>query len=93
MTAYVTGHSKKVYHDPDLVEKCGFLYGVQHVSNNIFDTFLDIANFWPFLLYFMGILGKIFFEVVECEMKLILPDRIGIWDVKNTISEQNNNKD
>ena len=36
---------KKVYHDLDLVEKCGFLHGVQHVSNNIFKAFLDIANF------------------------------------------------
>ena len=36
---------KKVYHDLDLVEKCGFLHGVQHVSNNIFETFLDIAKF------------------------------------------------
>ena len=72
----ITGHSKKVYHYLDLVEKCGFLHGVQHVSNNIFETFLD-------MLYFMGILERKFFEVVECGIKLILPDRIGIWDVKN----------
>ena len=42
---WVTGHSKKVYRDLDHVEKCGFLHGVQRVSNNIFEVFLDIANF------------------------------------------------
>ena len=41
----ITGHSKKVYRDLDHVEKCGFLHGVQHVSNNISEVFLDIANF------------------------------------------------
>ena len=30
----------------------------------------------------MGILKKNFFEVVKCGIKLIQPDRIGIWDVK-----------
>ena len=39
----VTGYSKKV--DLDHVEKCGFLHSVQHVSNNIFEVFLDIAIF------------------------------------------------
>ena len=52
------GHSKKVYHDLDHTEECGFLHGVQHASNNIFEVFLDIANFLPFLLYFVGIFGK-----------------------------------
>ena len=47
--------------------------------------FLDIAKFWPFLLYFMGIYGKQKFEVVENEVELILPDRTGIYDVKNYI--------
>ena len=28
----------------------------------------------------MGILEKFFFEVVENETKLILPDRTGIWE-------------
>ena len=41
----ITGHSKKVYRDLDRVEKCGFLHSVQHVSNNIFEGLLDIANF------------------------------------------------
>ena len=36
---------KKVYCDLDHVEKCGFLHGVQHVLNDIFEVFLDIANF------------------------------------------------
>ena len=39
------GSLKKVYRDLDHVEKCGFLYGVQHVSNNTVEVFLDIANF------------------------------------------------
>ena len=56
---------KKVYHDLDHVEKCGFLHGVQHVLNNIFEVYLDIANFWPFFLYFMGIFGKQKIQVVE----------------------------
>ena len=74
---------KKVYRDLDHVEKCGFSHGVQHVSNNKFKAFLDIENFWPFLLYFMGIFGKQKFEVDQNGIKLILPDRTGIWDVKN----------
>ena len=41
----ITGHSKKVYHDLDLIETCGFLHGVQHVSINIFEAFLDVAIF------------------------------------------------
>ena len=45
LTALVNGSFKKVYPDLDHVEKCGFLHGVQHVSNNIFEVFLDIANF------------------------------------------------
>ena len=72
-----------MYHDLDHVEKWGFLHGVQHVLNNIFEVLLDIANFLPFLLYFMEIFGKFFFEVVENGTKLTLPDRTGIWDVKN----------
>ena len=36
---------KCIHRDLDRVEKCGFLHGVQHVSNNIFEVFLDIANF------------------------------------------------
>ena len=67
-----------MYRDLDHVEKCGFLHGVQHVSNDIFEVFLDIANFLPFLLHFMGILEKIFFEFVENGTKFILPDRTGI---------------
>ena len=80
---FLTVHSKKVYRDLDQVDKCGFLHGVQHVSNNIFEVFLDIANFWPFLLHFMGILEKKIFEVFSNGTKFIPPDRTGIWDVKN----------
>ena len=67
-----------MYDDLDHVEKCGFLNGAQHVLNNISEVFLDIAKFWPFLLYFMGIFGKQKFEVVENGIELILPDRTGI---------------
>ena len=49
-----------MYHDLDYVEKCGFLHGAQQVLNSIFEVFLDIANFGPFLLYFMGILENFF---------------------------------
>ena len=42
---HLRGYSKKVYHDLDLVETCGFLHGVQHVLNDIFEGFLDITNF------------------------------------------------
>ena len=41
----VTGHPKKVYRDLNHVETCGFLHGVQHVPNNTFEVFSDIANF------------------------------------------------
>ena len=74
----VRGCSKKVYNDLNHVEKCGFLHGVQHVLKNISEVFLDIAKFWPSLLYFMGIFGKKKFEVVENEIEWILPERTGI---------------
>ena len=45
MIRLVKGYLKKVYHDIDQVGKCGFLHGVQHALNNIFEVFLDIANF------------------------------------------------
>ena len=67
-----------MYRDLDHVETYGFLHGVQHVPNNTFEVFSDIANFRPFLLYFMGIFGKFFFEVAENGTKLILPDRTDI---------------
>ena len=64
--ALITGHSKKkVYRD---LEKCGFLHGVQHVSNNIFEVFLDIVNFLSFSLYFMGIFGKFFLKLLKMEI-------------------------
>ena len=42
---HIRGYSKKVYRDLDLIETCSFLHGVQHVLINIFEGFLDIANF------------------------------------------------
>ena len=48
---------KKVNFVLDQLERCGFLHGVQHVSNNTSVVFFDIAKFLPFLLYFMGIFG------------------------------------
>ena len=56
-----------MYRDLDHVEKCGFLHGVQHVSNNIIEVFLDVANFCPFLLHFMGILKKKFLKLFQME--------------------------
>ena len=56
-----------MYRDLDHVERCGFLHSVQHVLNNIFEVFLDIANFWPFLLYFMGIFGKKILKLLKME--------------------------
>ena len=38
-----------------------FLGFLQYVLNNVFERFLDIANFLPFLLYFIGIV-EIFFS-------------------------------
>ena len=67
-----------MYRDLDHVEKCGFLHGVQNVSNNIFEVFLDIRNIRPFLRYFIGIFGKKCFEVVKNGSKLILSNRTGI---------------
>ena len=72
-----------MYHDLDHLEKCGFLHGVQDVLNNISEAFLDIAKFWPFLLYFMGIFGAKKFQVFENGSNLILPDRLGIGHVKS----------
>ena len=36
---------KKKRKKRDHTEKCGFLHGVQHVSNNIFEVFLAIEIF------------------------------------------------
>ena len=65
------------------IEKCGFLHGVQHVSNITFQVFLGVVKFWPFLLYFMGNFGVKNFQVFKNGSKLVLPDRTGIWHVKN----------
>ena len=59
----LTGHSKKVFCDH--VEKCGFLHDVQHVSNNLFKVFLDIAKIMPFLLYIVGIFRGKTFDIVK----------------------------
>ena len=59
------------------------MHSVQHVTINTFEAFLDIAKFWPFLLYFMGIFGAKKFQVFENGSNLILPDRLGIGHVKN----------
>ena len=40
MLHVITGHSKKKYRYLDHIEKFGFLHGVQHVLNNIFEVFL-----------------------------------------------------
>ena len=52
------GSSKKSVSWSRPPERCGFLHSVQYVLNNLFQVFLDVANFWPFLLYFMGIMKK-----------------------------------
>ena len=44
---------KKVNLVLDQLEKCGFLQGVQHVSNNTSIVIFEIAKFWPFLLFIM----------------------------------------
>ena len=36
---------KKVNFDLDQLERCSLLHGVQHVSNNSFTVFFDIAKF------------------------------------------------
>ena len=48
---------KKVNFVLDQLETCSFLQGDQHVSNNTSIVKFDIAKFWLFLLYFMGIFG------------------------------------
>ena len=44
---------KKVNLVLDQLERCGFLHGVQHVSKNTSIVILDIAKFWPFLLFIL----------------------------------------
>ena len=72
------GWTKKVIFDLDQLERCGFPQGVQYVAINTFVVFLNVAKFWPFLLYFMGISGAKTFRVFENGSKLILPDRTGL---------------
>ena len=78
MRQKVTGHPKKVHRELDQLERCGFLHSVYHVTINTFEAFLDIAKFWPFLLYFMGIFRAKKLQVFENGSKLILSDRLGI---------------
>ena len=59
------------------------MHGVQHVTINTFEAFLNIAKFWPFLLYFMEIFRAKKFQIFENGSKLILPDGFGIGHVKN----------
>ena len=65
------------------IEKCGFLHAVQHVSNITFKVFVGVVKFWPYLLYFMGNFAVKIFQVFKNGSKLVLPDRTGIWHVKN----------
>ena len=74
----IKGHSKKVYFDLNHRKKSVFLHCVQHVSNDIFDMFLEVVKFWPFVLYFMGIFGAKKFADVKKGSELSLPDRLGI---------------
>ena len=55
----IRGQSKKKCLDLGHIEKCGFLHGVQHVSNIIFEVFLGVVKFWPFLLYYAGAMPTI----------------------------------
>ena len=68
---------KKVNFDLDQQGWCGLSQGVQHVAFYTFKVFLDLAKFWPFLLYFMGIFRAKNFQVFENRSKLIQPDRTG----------------
>ena len=79
----IRGKSKKGFLDLGHIEKCGFLHGVQHVSNIPFQVFFGVVKFWPFLLYFMGNFGVKIFQVFGNGSKLVLPDRTGIWHVEN----------
>ena len=56
---------KKVFSDLGNIEKCGFDYSIQDVSNNTFQVFLDVKKFWPILLYFMGNIGVKIFQVFK----------------------------
>ena len=47
------------------IEKCGFLHGVQYVSNITFQVFLGVVKFLPFSLFFMGNFGVKNFEVLK----------------------------
>ena len=44
---------KKVNFVLDQLERCGFLHSVQHVSKNTSIVNLDIAKFFPFLLFIL----------------------------------------
>ena len=41
----IRGRSKNVFLDLGHIEKCGFLHGVQHVSNITFQVFLSVVKF------------------------------------------------
>ena len=47
--------------------------------------FLGVVKFWLFFPYFMGNFGVKIFQVFRNSLKLFLPDRTGIWHVKNQI--------
>ena len=56
------GYSKKVYFDLDHLQKCGFWQGIRYIAINTFTAFLNVAKFWPFWLYVLGILGAKYFK-------------------------------
>ena len=67
-----------MFRDLSHIEKCGFLHGVQQVSNITFQVFLGVVKFWAFSLYFMVNFGVKIFEVFKNGSKLVLPDKGGI---------------
>ena len=63
----IRGQSKKVFLDLSHVEKCGFLHGVQHVSNITFKYFWVLQNFDYFCCISWEMLEWKFFKFLETD--------------------------
>ena len=61
------------------------MHAAQVAAINTYEMFLDVAQVWPFLLYFMEIFGAKKLEVFENGSKFIPLNELSIWHFKNYI--------
>ena len=79
----IRGQSKKSVSWSRPYREVGFFCMVFSMSQISHFKYFHVVKFWLFLLYFMRNFGVKAFQIFKNGSKLVLPDRTGIWHVKN----------